>query len=280
MAKFKEYFLGPFIFGEAINSEPFEDNHFFLDNPVARKKELVTTGQGVFKKQNPKLDFNEINSNYFRSEEFKVEHSGLHILFSGCSYTLGHGMEYEKVWSKLLYNNISNSFNTSGYFNLGVGGASLMECVSLIFKYCKTYGNPNVIFLNIPDFVRFYSIDEDKIRFSFLINKDDKVLNLLAYQYYFMLDLYCKSNNIKLYSFSWAPCEDKEYLGIENSKINNFSTYHKYNLSDVDSFVKKYLYENDNAKLMADDNEHLGEAYHQYWYDFIYKKYINDNTRN
>jgi hypothetical protein len=92
-----------------------------------------------------------------------------------------------------------------------------------------------------------------------------------------MLDLYCKSNNIKLYSFSWVPCENEKYLGIENSKINNFSTCYQYELSDVNSFVKKYLYENNNAKLLADDNEHIGEPYHQYWADFIYKKYLEEN---
>jgi hypothetical protein len=280
MSSFKHHFLGPFIFGKQINLETFEDYYFFSDVPISRKKTLEITKTGVWKKENSQLEFNEINNNYFRSENFKKDHQDLHVLFSGCSYTFGHGMLENNTWSKVLHNKIQENIKTSGYFNLGTGGASIGECISLIFKYCKTYGNPDVIFLNMPNFNRFYSMDGNIIRFSVLIKDSEKVLSLLAYQYYLMLDLYCKTNNIKLYSFTWSFCENDKYMGIDDSGIKNFDTYHQYDLLDVDNFVKKYLYDNEKAKLLADDNKHLGEPYHQYWADFIYKKYIDDNTRN
>jgi hypothetical protein len=277
MKKYKEFFLGPFIFGEQINAVPFTDNHFFFNIPVSRKKELMTTGQGVFKKQNPKLNFSEINSHFFRSENFKNDHDGLHVLFAGCSYTFGHGMGYDNVWSKIVYDKIASKNKLSGYFNIGVGGASIMESVSLIFKYCRTYGNPDVIFLNMPNFGRFYSLDGSTVRFSFLVEESDKVLDLLSYQYYLMLDTYCRSMGIKLYSFTWSFCENNNYLGIRNSCIYKFNTYHQYDLSEVDRFVKKYLYDFPESNIMADDKEHLGEPYHNYWANFIYERYIDDN---
>jgi hypothetical protein len=279
MDGFQKSFLGPFMFPDIINAEPDNDLYFFSDIPTARNKTLsLSNWDEHFKKTNPNFYVNELNSNYFRSDDFKNDHEGLHILFSGCSYTFGNGMAYDKVWSKIVYDQIKTTKTTSGYFNIGSSGSSIMECIALIFKYCKTYKNPDVIFLNMPDFTRFYSINNKNIiKFSFLTAADDKVLNLLAYHYYLMLDLYCKNNNIKLYSFSWAPCENEKYLGIENSKINNFNTFYQYELSDVNSFVKKYLYENDNAKFLADDNDHIGEPFHQYWADFIYKKYLEKN---
>ncbi len=281
MGKYKEFFMGPFVVLDQINAESDNDLYFFLDTPIAKDRISGVDNKEIFKKINPSLHinvFNELNSNYFRSDSFKNDHEGLHILFSGCSYTFGNGMAYDKVWSKILYDQIKTTSTISGYFNIGSGGASIMECISLIFKYCKTYKNPDVIFLNMPDFTRFYSInDKNIIKFSFLNKKYDKVLNLLAYQYYLMLDLYCKNNNIKLYSFTWTISENDKYLGIHDSGINNFDTYYEYKTSDVDNFVKQYMYKNEGSKLLADDKEHLGNPYHEYWADFIYKKYLEKN---
>jgi hypothetical protein len=270
--------MGPFVSEDQINAEPDNDLYFFSDIPIARNRTLSVNNNKIFKKRNPKFSIDELNSNYFRSDNFKNDHAGLHILFSGCSYTFGNGMAYDKVWSKILYDQIKTTNTTSGYFNIGSSGASIMECVSLIFKYCKTYKNPDVIFLNMPDFTRFYSInDKNIIKFSYLTTTYHKVFNLLAYQYYLMLDLYCKSNNIKLYSFTWTISENNEYLGIHDSGINNFDTYYEYKTSDVDNFVKQYMYKNEGSKLLADDETHLGNPYHEYWADFIYKKYLEKN---
>jgi len=280
MAKYEKTSIGPFIFKDQKNGQADNDLYFFSDIPTGRDRRLNISDSNneIFKKTNPNLNINEINLNNFRSDNFKSNHEGLHILFSGCSYTFGNGMAYNKIWSKVLYDQIQKNTKTSGYFNIGATAASIMECISLIFKYCKTYKNPDVIFLNMPDLTRFYSVNNKNIiKFSHLTKKNDKVLNLLAYQYYLMLDLYCKSNDIKLYSFTWSLCEDDKYLGINDSGINNFDTYYEYNISDVDRFVKQYLYENKDSKLLADDEMHLGDPYHKYWSEFIYQKYLEKN---
>jgi hypothetical protein len=280
MNKFQAYFMGPFMLSQKTNGNPSSDFIYFSNIPLTNNIKSSINNSELFKKENPELHINELNSNNFRSDSFKSDHEGLHILFSGCSYTYGFGMAYDKIWSKIVYDQIKTTNTTSGYFNIGSSGASIMESISLIFKYCKTYKNPDVIFLNMPGFRRFYSLNnKDVIKFSFLHKTSNKVLILLAYHYYLMLDLYCKSNNIKLYSFTWtisADIDDRD-SGIQESGIAKFDTYYEYKLSDVDNFVKQYMYENEGSKLLAADELHLGNPYHEYWANFIYKKYLEKN---
>ena len=88
MDGFQKSFLGPFMFPDIINAEPDNDLYFFSDIPIARNKTLsLSNWDEHFKKTNPNFYVNELNSNYFRSDDFKNDHEGLHILFSGCSYT-------------------------------------------------------------------------------------------------------------------------------------------------------------------------------------------------
>lgn len=281
MKKDKYQYFGPLVFGEEARLELQEDSYFFLDEPRARKRSVNVNEINDFNKDNPTLKPNELNSSFFRSEEFIHTHEGLHVLFAGCSYTFGYGVDLDKTWSKIVYDSIKQNNKTSGYFNIGSSGASIMESISLIFKYCKTYGNPEVVFLNMPNFDRFYSLDSfSKIRLSFLKQKNSKVLNLLAYQYYLMLDLYCKNNDIDLYSFTWSLSDNPDYTGVIGSKINTFSTYHEYDLLESDTFVEEYLKNNIGSKRLANDDNHLGEPYHQYWANFIYERYVNDNSRS
>ena len=48
-----------------------------------------------------------LNEDYFRSDNFKKEHDGLHILFSGCSESEGVGANIEYAWTHILYKKIS-----------------------------------------------------------------------------------------------------------------------------------------------------------------------------
>ena len=107
-------------------------------------------------KDNP--DTFNINSDFFRSDEFKTAHDGKHILFSGCSVTYGVGLYTKELWSHLLYNKIKNKEKVSGYYNLGTPGTGVFDIVFNIFKYIKNYGNPDVIFIDLPDLSRFYAL--------------------------------------------------------------------------------------------------------------------------
>jgi hypothetical protein len=92
-----------------------------------------------------------------------------------------------------------------------------------------------------------------------------------------MLYQYCNINNIKLITFSWFTVEDKTTTDFEESKIKSFNTFYNFSLEDLMKFVKNFSEKNSNMLnlLHAMDNVHMGIAYHEYWSNFIYEKYLN-----
>lgn len=234
------------------------------------------------KSTNLNLKKNEINSLNFRSDEFIKTHKGLHIIFSGCSNTWGTGLNKEELWSYKLYNKILKENPCSGYFNLGILGSSVASQIINLFKYFKEYGNPNIVFINFPDLLRFYGYsDKAKIFFdSFYKEQSKQILELINFQYYFMLDQYCKSNNIKLYSFSWIESKQKTPMNhkIFEVPFHSFNSYYKINKQDIENYIKVYKENNPNQDFIdfARDNEHPGIGHNEYWSNFMYNIYKED----
>ena len=219
----------------------------------------------------------EINKNGFRCEEFKKQHDEFHILFMGCSVTWGSGLNIEETWSNKLYNKFLKENKLSGYFNIGIPGDSILSQVIYAFKYFKNFGNPNLIFFNMPTFDRFYAYSEnDESIVGALINRDKyDILLLLAYQYYYMLDQYCYSNNIKLMSFAW----ESHSPDLVNSNVKDFNTFYSINQQNILDYVDLYcsLNPNENFSRFARDNHHFGTAYNDYWANFFYDEYKKSN---
>jgi hypothetical protein len=225
----------------------------------------------LFKKNHSQVKAKEINSFGFRSDEFTNSHNGKHILFLGCSYTWGTGLNIEEVWAKILYNKLSEDNTTSGFFNLGVPGDSFYSSVINAFKYFKNFGNPDIIFFNIQELERFYAYnkEQDSLHKSRVV--DNKVLDLISYQYYYMLEQYCKSNKIILISFTW-------YLGNSDHILNNFNTFYYPDIDVLSEFVLDYVDKNpsDLNSLNASDGSHMGTSYHKYWYLYAYELYLKN----
>jgi hypothetical protein len=232
---------------------------------------------------NVNLKENEFNSLFYRSDEFIKNHEGKHVVFAGCSYTFGSGIEQDLTWPKIVYNKISEKEKCSGYFNLGTAGNSIADSVYNLFKYFKIYGNPNVIFFCMPDAIRFYGFDEKNktIRHSWYSKEDADLLMFINAQYYFMLEEYCKQNNINLYSFTWV-FNKKRHKSVDDFFDKNFSTFYKINLEEQDEFVfAVFAKETKNFyTIWAKDERHRGTAYHEYWAKFIYEKYYNKIGKN
>jgi hypothetical protein len=264
---------------------PFNEDMFYSEKLISPVKKFKDWPKS-FKEQNTALLEEEVNENGFRSDNFINDHNGKHLLFAGCSYTWGIGLGIEEVWSKKLYNLISDKNKCSGFFNLGIPGQGMITQIFYIFKYCKIYGNPDSIFFNIPDLGRFYyyNNNDDKLLYDSLYDDSEmvEILNVLAYQYYFMLEQYCLKNNIKLYSFSWCDAEDanKNFMFVLNktikpSVLKNFETFNNISIGETLDFVFEYI-ENNKGKdflHLSRDKDHLGIAYHEYWSQFIFKKY-------
>ena len=86
-----------------------------------------------------------------------------------------------------------------------------------------------------------------------------------------MLEQYCRSNNIKLMSFTWY--QDETNLIISN--IKNFNTFYPIDKKNLLDYVDSYCNSNPNDKFsrVARDNMHFGTAYNDYWSNFIYDEY-------
>jgi len=233
----------------------------------------------------------ELNSSWFRCDDFKEKHDGVHVLFSGDSVTFGEGLTIEETWAHQVYSNISKKLKTSGYFNLAVPGTGTPMHIFNMFKYFKKYGNPDYIFFNMSEMHRFYDYLPDMDMFTHKIysnammkhlndaEKDSWVntLSLLNFNLYFMLEQYCVSNNIKLYTFSWDASEsDWNYKRASNKLMQEwgFKTFHNLH-TDQDS-KDLFLLETNEFKhnpyvKTARDNAHQGVGIHRHWANRVTK---------
>ena len=249
-----------------------------------------------------------LNSKNFRSDEFKKEHDGKHILFAGCSVTFGTGLYAKEIWPYLVYNKIKEKEKVSGYYNISMPGISTFEIVTNIFRYINNYSKPDVIFLNLPDIARFYTVIEeitsevtewkDKLSFEKLGDFDyfkDKYFHsimpfqnkidssivyeklIYIYQYLLMLETFCKMNNIQLYIFSWSP----PTANFLNSGAVELDSIYKITWPSPD-WVQDYNMKNKEDKfyLLARDKVHYGTAYHYFWSQEVYDFYMKENYVN
>jgi hypothetical protein len=239
-----------------------------------------------------------INKDMFRSNEFSRDHNGKHVLFSGCSVTYGVGLYTTETWSYKIYEKIKEQEPVSGYFNLGKPGTSVMDIVSNVFKYIGLYGAPDVIFLDLPDLNRHYSIRDDTKDFiqGTIQEIEDKTFNgffhgmyrgrpnlrnqevrIYVYQYILMLEQYCKDMGIELYIFSYV---DGTNDFLKRTDIESM----KY-LNNQDIVEQIYNYAEDNKDsideyfLTARDEQHHGWGYHDIWADIMFKEYLAGGNR-
>lgn len=234
------------------------------------------------------------NSDGFRCDNFTKHPSGKHLLFAGCSVTFGSGLEKEESWPWLVYEEISKNEKVSGYFNIARPGISISVIVSWIFKYINTYGNPDAIFINLPNLARFSTIYTNPVTnrnvlVGSMISPNDIVdqisldyIKYTTFELYNMLDIYCRNMGIRLVSFSWSegnPMGDpKEIFGNLDSF---YSLREKYNL---EKYIYSYIESHKNDKnadflLCARDNHHPGIAEQHYYADVALNIYDGSEMR-
>jgi hypothetical protein len=127
---------------------------FYKKSKNVLTKELLNTGNNKDLKD---LYLYSLNSLFFRSDEFINSHDEkLHVLFSGCSETLGEALPINLTWSKNVYNILNQSNNLSGYFNIAERGSNNFQIISDIYKYIIKYGKPNIIIINFTEMFRGY----------------------------------------------------------------------------------------------------------------------------
>ena len=217
-------------------------------------------------KLSPDLDLDKLNNHRYRCDDFTNLHNGTHVLFAGCSFTIGVGLFKEETWAWEIYNKMKN---VSGYYNIGSGGASYTEIIFDCFKYINNFGKPKYIFILFPDLIRQdRHVGTEKARQQKSVVRE-----------YYMLESYCKENGIELISASWTALPPDSFKFLDKGWdeqiefLNIFDTYLKFNFQDFCNDVVKFT-DNSERSIIAADNDHPGTAFHKAWAKQIYDEYI------
>ena len=178
----------------------------------------------------------------------------------GCSYTRGIGVREGKDWGSQLAEMLGIS-----YCKIAAPGRSVSWIVDGFFEYVYKFGNPKVVVALFPDFARAEIKSKPEFMISNRIRKDIPEIPMITYplvaireeerlkkyfkspviaeevypietgfdlaiQYIKILELYCRSNNIKLLWSLWEDVHSdwieynidstyfKDYISIENHK--------------------------------------------------------------
>lgn len=219
-------------------------------------------------------DFIRLDFNNIRTERYTNNHVGKHILFAGCSVTHGVGLsDTNKIWTNIVYETIKANETVSGFYSIAYPAHSISMQVSLIFRYIAKYGKPDIIFFNMPSTGRTFSTEDNKIYLSQIAAQHETEYpgSLLLTKYhnfesYFVLDSYCKSNGIKLISFSWSDNETLSDPGVTQELFKDKFDSFYINPMSMQDFLENYLLKNagDN-ELLANDGNHPGYGPHAYY---------------
>lgn len=229
------------------------------------------------------------NSEYFRCDEFKSDHDGLHILFGGCSETEGQGGNLEDSWSKILFDEIVETNKVDGYYSIGKSGFGWQKIISQTKVYISKYGKPDIMFVLLPNIGRFLdwsdSINDWFYRQQYprfgdnliLDRSKDEINNPYVpteqspqeYKKMFvefatswrLFEDFCNEANINLIWAAWEPIDNYNF-----SKFNIFKNFVPIDKEEILNNIEKYR---PNLKIGKYDLEkrdgHHGRIFHEVW---------------
>lgn len=203
------------------------------------------------------LDF--INIDGYRSDNFK-ENTEKDIVFLGCSQTFGVGVAQKFIWPKLVLDSIAPNNNLN---NLSLVSGSIEEIVYNFFKYCNIYNNPGTVFFLMPNLHRGF---EPVLELA----------QLRSIQFYQILEIYCKMNNINLISSTWEiKSADENHESLNDFFSGMFDTFYKIDKQEYAQDINDFMEKNTHEKylLVARDKKHMGIAMHHATAKFMTKKY-------
>jgi hypothetical protein len=248
--------------GNTMNIEKLENilkdfNSLYCIENGLSDRQIV---HGVTEYYSPDLYTYKYNSHGFRSTEFS---SDVDILTAGCSHTFGSSIPFEHTWSQQLQKKIPNKKIAT----IAGPGYSTQKIISYIFRYFENIGNPKMIICNFPDFYRFLFLNnfsnrivhhyKNMLETPTLDKKTKKELKssspainwgyYINYEYIFMLEKYCDSNNIKLI---WSTWSNDEAFDHDNNNI-----FHEIGLNNVHESLKNTFkhYHEDHENVIFDN---------------------------
>ena len=91
------------------------------------------------------------------------------------------------------------------------------------------------------------------------------IVQVQSFHYLMFLEMFCKSNDIKLYYFSYD----------HHFPIMDLNRFFKMDKNVLDANVEKFCirYPDNEYAIRARDGTHFGEAYHEFWANLYYSLY-------
>lgn len=234
----------------------------------------------------PGPEFNyTINRDGFRSQHFReLTQDNINVLYGGCSWTFGEGLPEDYTWVRLLTDKIDTLHpdKKACYYNTGFMGSSIQLIVKNIIGFCKTYGNPDYIFICFPDIARsiywstynekyvkmFPNVNQfrtkmgpDQLEYSKNYIHENNVL--IAADYIRYLEDYCSLNGIKLLWNSW---HDQDHRTLANLEFNNCISEYHYETWRPTYWDNTHPFPHDNVKSLpywqiSRDDAHPGTCW-------------------
>ncbi len=238
------------------------------------------------------------NKDYFRSDEFKRDHSGTHVLFAGDSECEGQGGSMEDAWSYMVYDRLGRFMDIDGFYNLGKASLGWQKVVQNVRTYIRKYGAPDILYILLPNIGRMFHVFDINNPWDY-IQKYPKIkstkfssniyqpvgISPEEYKKIFMdfvvswrlFEDFCESLGIKLI---WSTWQD-----IDNDNFSRLDVFKNFVSIDGEAILKKILSDNPNGKivtaLLSKRDGHHGKIVHEYWAksfidESVARGYIND----
>lgn len=263
-----------------INSYLIFSNYKYTDDYHHFDLTLGEKLRGVKAEEHP-IDY-KLNHYLFRSDHFKKEHDGLHILFAGCSETFGEGGQIEDNWSYRLYNKIAENNKVSGYYNVSLPGAGWDQIMQNVKRYIKLFGPPDMLYLLAPNLLRYFTYNQKndcwQMTFKTVPIRPDKEY-FLEYAERFPTWLfsirnffdYCESLGIKIVWTTWSTQENSNIGRTEYFEDSFFPIWNVVldNINDIDHDLK---YDDVSRR-----DGHHGNIYHTYITNEFIKELVRKN---
>ena len=201
------------------------------------------------------------------------------ILISGCSMTVGGGIEKEEIWADILCKKMNLEYN-----NIALSGSSVGRQVRGIFTYIKEFGPPEYIFALFPGFNRI-ELPNNQNFFKFNNKKDNindyittaNVQTDASHKYFKMpyepefifpqdmcqyysnlqimyLEEYCKALGIKLY---WATWHQKQYEILDHVRRYSSNLYQMSITNPINAHTTMWVPDAVENKINYTDPETL-----------------------
>lgn len=241
----------------------------------------------------------EFNQYGWRCDEFTINHKNkYHILYAGCSETMGQGDAVEKSWPYILNEKINTVKTVSGFYSLGGAGLGWQDIINNIREYISKFGKPNAVIILFPDICRhirwwpsneektqgrFYEFMTTDISMAHTVEPVDIHLDIEMEQNFYinfvltmqLFEDFCDSNGIDLIWSTW----DDIFRDIINRNQIKFKYYKPLMWQSKE--VAAYI-DIDSTLTVIKDDGHRGSAVHHVWADKFYERWkamINGSPR-